>query len=123
MNRGLAPGDLLEVILAGHGAWVAMRGNDVLHRKAPCLLGELFRWEPGVDYERFLRGRTRKDVAVDLAIQLDLDDAQLPHISVCIRSGTQRGGRLRDTAAGGVPFLDVRLHPPSLEKAIRPGVQ
>src|SRR6266446_6431907 len=75
MNRGLAAGQVLEVILAGDVTRMAVGGEDVLDCEAGGLLSELLRWQTGIDDHRLLGARARQDVAVDLAVELDLDNA------------------------------------------------
>src|SRR5439155_1190925 len=77
VDPGLAPRDRLEVVLAADMARVAVRGQDVFDREALCLLGDLLRRHAGIDDHRLLGPGVRHDVAVDLAVELDLDDGEL----------------------------------------------
>ena len=77
VEGGLAAGQLLEVVLAADVARVAVGGEDVAHRQALDLVGDLLGRQAGIDDDRLFRGRVRDDVAVDLAVELDLDDPEL----------------------------------------------
>ena len=83
MKSGLAAGHLLEGVFARDVPWVAVGGQDVAKRQALQLLGDLLDRQPGVDHDRLLRIRIGHDVSVDLAIELDLQDGELGHPSLC----------------------------------------
>src|SRR5882672_11907331 len=79
MQRCLAADQRFQVVLAGDVARVAVGGHDVADLQALQLLGDLLDRQARVDDDRFLGGRAGHDVAVDLAIELDLDDGELRH--------------------------------------------
>src|SRR5439155_27307772 len=56
MNRGLAAGDVLEVVLACHMAGVAVGGDDPAYGHAVQLFGDLVCGQAGIDDHRLLRG-------------------------------------------------------------------
>jgi hypothetical protein len=58
-------------------------GQDVADLEAFQLLGDLLDRQPRVDDDRLFGARAGHDVTVDLAIQLDLDDGELGHRSLC----------------------------------------
>src|SRR5258708_36811621 len=82
MKGGLAADELLELVLAGDVARVAVGGQDVADLDAFQLLGDLFDRQPWVDDDRLFGARAREDITVDLAIELDLDDGELGHASL-----------------------------------------
>src|SRR5229473_3737111 len=82
MKGGLAADELLELVLAGDVARVAVGGQDVPDLDAFQLLGDLFDRQPWVDDDRLLGARAGEDITVDLAIELDLDDGELGHASL-----------------------------------------
>src|ERR1700674_5832293 len=56
---------------------MAVCGDDELYGQALELLGDLVRRQARVDHDRLFGFGAGHDVAVDLAIELDLDDPQL----------------------------------------------
>ena len=56
MNRGLAAGDVLEVVFACHMAWVAVGGDDPADGHAVQLFGDLVCGQAGIDDHRLLGG-------------------------------------------------------------------
>ena len=58
-------------------AGMPVRGEDVPDREAVCLLGDLLRGHAGIDDHGLLGPGIRDDVAVDLTVELDLDDGKL----------------------------------------------
>ena len=85
VEGGLAAGQLLQVVLAADVARVAVGGEDVAHGQALELLGDLLGRQAGVDDDRLFGGRVGDDVAVDLAVELDLDDPEL-HVQQIYRT-------------------------------------
>ena len=82
------------------------------------LVDELVHRQAGIDDYRFLGRRVSHDVGVDLAVELDFDDAEL-HVnrnlrqaerSPLTRGRTRSGGGLRERLAAGLPVLDLRIH-------------
>ena len=82
VDAGLAAGDLFDVVFAADVAGVAVGRQDVPDRQPRCHLDDLLGRLPGIDHDRFFGRGARDDVAVHLAVELDLDDGELAHKSV-----------------------------------------
>jgi len=79
VDGGLTAHQSLQVVLAAHVARVPMGGDDEAHGRAGQLLGDLLHRRAGIDDHGFLGRGVGDYVAVDVAVQLDLDDAELCH--------------------------------------------
>ena len=81
VDAGQPAGGFLDVVFAADMTGMSMRREDVLDRQARGLFDDLLGRLPGIDHDRFLGRGARDDVAVHLAVELDLDDGELAHQS------------------------------------------
>ena len=79
MDARVAARRRLDVILAADVARVAVRGEDEFDLQVRSLLDDLLRRQARVDDDRLLAACVRDEIAVDLAVELDLDDRELAH--------------------------------------------